>query len=78
MKTPIPNNLRMYRELKALRQVDVACALGFSSTDRISKWEEGLAYPHMLNLIKLSRLYGAEPEELYSELVEKLGKEVEI
>ncbi len=65
----------MWRNAKGLRQVDVTCALGFSSTDRISKWEEGLAYPHMLNLIKLSRLYGVEPEELYSELVEKLGEE---
>ena len=66
----------MWRELKGLRQLDVACALGFSSTDRISKWEEGLAYPHIINWIKLSRLYGVKPEELYTELVEKLRKEV--
>lgn len=73
--TPIPNNLRKYRELHFLRQKDVAQKLGFSSIDRISKWENGLTFPHPINLFKLSLIYQVPPHELYAGLVERLKSE---
>ncbi|MBN9483135.1 MAG: hypothetical protein BGO70_01045 [Bacteroidetes bacterium 43-93] len=61
------NNLRHYRELKGLTQQQVADYLGFKSTDRISRWEAGLTYPHVRNLFKLGVLFELHAEELYSE-----------
>lgn len=59
------NNLRECRKKVNLKQTDVAQALGFKSTDRISRWEKGTAYPHIQNLFKLARLYGVSIEKLY-------------
>lgn len=64
MKT-IQNNLRVYRKQKKLTQKQVAHYLGFTSIDRISKWENGLQYPHVTNLIKMAELLGCHAEELY-------------
>lgn len=50
-----------------LRQVDVAARLGFTSTDRISHWENGTHLPSVTNLFKLSALYKAPAPELYGE-----------
>ncbi len=61
----IPNKLREYRQLSNLTQSDVAEKLGFKSTDRISRWEKGRQYPHVVNLIQLAKLYGVHAEELY-------------
>jgi transcriptional regulator with XRE-family HTH domain len=67
MKT-IPNTLREHRLRKGLAQWDVAVHLGFRSTDRISRWENGIMYPHVTNFIKLIELYKATPKELYPEV----------
>lgn len=64
MKT-IPNTLREHRKQVFLRQKDVARVLGFKSPARISKWEKGLKYPHVVNLFKMAKLYGVIAEELY-------------
>jgi len=65
----IPNNLKQCRKACGLTQVAVAEKLGFHSSDRISKWEYGQMYPHMVNLLKLSIIYDKKPEELYPELL---------
>jgi transcriptional regulator with XRE-family HTH domain len=65
MKT---NRLREVREALRLKQTDVARKLGLTSSDRISHWEKGLALPGLLNLFKLSAIYGLSPEQLYPEL----------
>lgn len=62
------NNLKRIRKEAGLRQIDVAEKLGHTSADRISHWEKGLAAPGLVNLFKLSTIYGASPEQLYSEL----------
>ena len=61
----IPNTLREHRRKMKLTQTQVAQALGLQCTDRISKWEQGLTYPHIVNLFKLAKLYGVQVEELY-------------
>lgn len=60
-----PNRLKEFRKAKKLRQTDVAKYLGFKSTDRISRWEKGTMYPHVLNFLKLIELYEVEAGEVY-------------
>ncbi len=63
----VPNSLRAHRQKAGLRQSDVAWSLGLGSTDRISRWENGLAVPHIPNLFRLAALYKTTPQELYAE-----------
>jgi len=64
----IPNNLRAHREKAALLQSDVARHLGFAGTDRISRWENGLSVPSLVNLFKLAVLYDVPPHALYEKV----------
>jgi transcriptional regulator with XRE-family HTH domain len=73
---PIPNALRFYRKQAGLRQVDVAAKLGFTSYDRISHWENGLAFPSVTNLFRLSALYKVPADELYGEFAKALSASV--
>lgn len=61
----IPNTLRFYRKRAYLRQIDLARALGFKSDVRISRWEKGLAYPSVPNLLKIGKILGVSVEEIY-------------
>jgi len=61
----IPNDLREARKRTGLRQRDVADKLGMKSTDRISRWEMGLTYPHLKNALLLAKLYNRTVEQLY-------------
>jgi len=70
----IPNQLQFYRKHSGFKQSDVARHLGFASTDRISHWEQGQTFPHILNLFKLAHLYHVSPKELYPELYEDTGE----
>ena len=72
----IPNALREWRNKAGLRQIDVAIKLGFCTTDRISRWEKGLTFPHMTNLFRLCAIYGALPHELYGDYLTLIIKEV--
>jgi transcriptional regulator with XRE-family HTH domain len=71
-KQPVPNMLRFYRKQAGLRQVDVAAKLGFTSYDRISHWEKGLAFPSVTNLFRLSALYKVPAQELYGEFFKSI------
>jgi transcriptional regulator with XRE-family HTH domain len=64
----IPNNLRAHRKRAGLRQLDVALLLVLRSTNRICRWEKGLTFPHMVNLLKLSIIYKATMDDLYGDL----------
>ncbi len=66
--TPIQNTLLEHRKKTGLTQLDVAQELGLKSTDRISRWEQGLTYPHVGNLARMARLYGVSMDELYPSL----------
>ena len=62
------NTLREHRTRIGLRQIDVAQKLGLDCADRLSRWENGLAIPNIVNLFKLSVLYKVPPQELYVDL----------
>lgn len=68
MNNKIPNRLKEIRTRAGMSQFDVALKLGFKSTDRISRWETGLSYPHIINLFKMARIYGVRADELYPEI----------
>ena len=58
-------------------QKDVALLLGFTTTERISKWEKGIMMPSTINLIKLSLIYHVFPTDLYYDLMSVLRNELE-
>ena len=72
----IPNRLRKHRKLMGYTQKDVALLLGLHNTNRISRWEKGLCFPSVVNLIKLSIIYRTFPNELYFDLLLELRHEL--
>src|SRR5688500_7700021 len=70
------NNLRKHRKLMGFRQIDVAYLLDLNSTTRICRWEKGLSYPNVINLMKLSIIYRTFPNELYFDLLIELRHEL--
>lgn len=66
----VPNKLRFHRKKAGLLQKDVAQALGLDCADRISHWENGIAMPNIVNLFRLTAIYGVLPHDLYLELHE--------
>lgn len=72
----ILNRLREHRKSMGYEQVQVACLLGFKSHARISKWEQGTAMPNVENLLGLSIIYRALPDDLYSDLRQELVREI--
>jgi len=65
-----PNQLKEFRIAKGLKQKAVATILGFTDDSRVSMWEHGLMVPHLINLLKLCKLYKVQADELYPELLE--------
>jgi len=64
-----PNNrLKEIRLKRNLLQREVASQLNLQCTDRLCKWEKGLAIPSVPNLFKIAQLYHVVPHELYPEL----------
>ena len=64
----IRNNLREHRKRLGVTQRQVADYLKFESTDRISRWEKGLTYPHIINLGNLCQFFKVSPATLYPDL----------
>ena len=67
-----PNSLREHRKAAGLRQHEVAKALGLKSTDRISRWENGAAVPHIKNLFHLAVILKTSPQVLYDKMYEAI------
>jgi len=70
----LPNALKEYRKRQGLTQKAVADQLGIDS-DWISHWEHGDTLPNLVSVIRLSVLYQAPFEKLFSELVKVIHKE---
>jgi len=75
-KKHIPNLLRKHRKIVGYRQSEVAEILDLKSTNRISRWEKGMAAPGLLNLLKLSIIYSTLCDQLYQDLMSELRKEI--
>ena len=57
--------MRSLRWQKGLYQKQVAEHLGIQGTDRISRWEKGLAYPSVENFLDLLDLFEVAAREVY-------------
>jgi transcriptional regulator with XRE-family HTH domain len=69
-----PNNLKKFRRMNGYKQEFVMEYLGLNSTNRISRWEKGLAMPSVINLLKLSVLYNTLVDQLYSEHIYEIKR----
>jgi transcriptional regulator with XRE-family HTH domain len=63
-----PNSLRKHRKAAGLCQHEVARALGLSSVERISKWENGHSIPRGRSLLRLAILYRVPAQQLFNEV----------
>jgi len=70
-----PNRLRRYRKIAGLSQKQVAKQLGLNDTSPLSRWEKGRVYPSIANLFRLCRIYKTIPQELYSDLYQKISSD---
>ena len=61
-----------------LKQLDVAKILGMKSSSRISRWENGDGVPNIVNVFKLSILYGVMVDSLFIDLIRQLRSEIHI
>jgi transcriptional regulator with XRE-family HTH domain len=71
-----PNRLKEYRHINGLSQKQVGFLLGFKNTSRIAEWEKGIAFPSILNLLKLSLIYHKLVNDLYFDLMQEYKKEI--
>ncbi len=72
-----PYELRIARLEAGLTLDEVKDALGLKSKGRISEWENGLRYPGLKNLYKLSALYKTSEAQLFYDLRQEAVKEIE-
>ena len=71
-----PNRLKKYRRIFCLSQKQVARMLGLKNTSPLSRWEKGRAFPGIIHLFGLSRIYKTLPSELYIDLWLTISKEI--
>ncbi len=50
--------------------------LGLKDTSPLSRWEKGITFPSIVQLFRLSRIYKALPNELYSDIWQNISKEI--
>ena len=62
------NIFRAYRMKSGFTQCQLADLLDVDQTT-ISKWEKGVAYPHVAVLLQFSRLVRADPRQLFDGIV---------
>ncbi len=62
------NNLRKCRIRAGYSQVKVARLLGIKNSNEISRWEKGVFFPNIKNLVKLGILYNTPLDDLYPHL----------
>lgn len=71
-----PNGLRKYRLAQGFSQAEVSRLLGFTNTSNLSRWEEGMKFPSLINTIKLAAIYKVYVDALYQDLIEVIRKEM--
>lgn len=55
------NNIKQLREAHDMTQAELAKRLGVL-VPAVSKWERGLAYPRMDNLVKMAQIFGCSTD----------------
>lgn len=63
-----PNKLKLFRRSYGYSQKKVAHILGLADTSTLSRWEQGFAYPGLLHVFHLAKLYETMPHVLFDTL----------
>lgn len=74
--TPILNQLRKYRKARGLTQREAARILGFADASSLSRWEQGVRLPNVMNLFRLAALYWTLVDALYIDTLRTIRAEV--
>jgi transcriptional regulator with XRE-family HTH domain len=72
----VENRLRMIRVVRDFEQVKVANFLGFTNTNKLSRWESGKTLPDLVNAFRLAALYHVLVEDLFKGLYDTVREEV--
>jgi transcriptional regulator with XRE-family HTH domain len=72
----IPNNLRKYRKAIGLKQEEVARILGLKNSGMISRWENGVCLPSLINAFKLSGLYSVLVDALFFPVIRMIKRKI--
>ena len=65
MEIPLGRNIRRLRTEKGMTQRELAQRLNVSM-QAVSKWERGHAYPDVMLLLPIARLFSVSLDELFS------------
>lgn len=76
-RKPIRNCLRRFRKESGLKQTEVAKILHLRSTAIISRWEQGVSMPSVLNAVRLAVLYRTMMDTFFLDLRWSVRKELE-
>jgi transcriptional regulator with XRE-family HTH domain len=74
--THIVNQLRKYRKARGLKQREAARILGFADASSLSRWEQGVCLPSVMNLFRLAALYRTLVDSLYIDTLRTIREEV--
>jgi len=75
-KTPILNQLRKYRKARGLTQREAARILGFADASSLSRWEQGICLPSVMNMFRLAALYRTLVDALYIDALRTIREEI--
>lgn len=72
----ILNQLRKYRKARGLKQRDAARILGFADASSLSRWEQGVCLPSVINMFRLAALYRTLVDALYIDTLRTIREEI--
>lgn len=72
----LSNNLWTYRKKNRLTQKEAAFLLDHKSASQLSRYEKGVKLPALVNALKLEIIYHVPVAFLFSDLYQKLKKEI--
>lgn len=65
--TVLSDNIRKYRKLRGLTQMELSLKLGSTGNSSVSDWERGLYEPNTTSLFKLANVFGISVYDLMEE-----------
>lgn len=71
-KQTVKSFLKEKRTLAGFSQKQVSDALGYSSSQFVSNWERGIAYPPVSVIKKLSQMYAVNPRDFQKLMVQEM------
>jgi len=71
----IPNCLRKHRKARGFKQKDVAKIIGIKDASIISRWENGVCLPNVVNAIRLAVIYHVMVDALFIDLRKAIEKD---